>query len=62
METHSGKIACLRLMLVASDLAVPKDYARHNELLRMLAEELAKDRPARRRVRTKAGSDTRRRS
>jgi hypothetical protein len=44
METHSKKMAQLRLMLVASDLAVPKDPARHAELLRLLAEELAKDR------------------
>jgi hypothetical protein len=45
METRSEKIARLRLMLVASDLAVPKDYTRQAELLRLLADELAKDRP-----------------
>ena len=45
METRSEKIARLRLMLVASDLAVLKDHARHAELLRLLTQELATDRP-----------------
>jgi hypothetical protein len=45
METRSEKIVRLRLMLVASDLAVPKDHTRHAKLLRRLDEELAKDRP-----------------
>jgi hypothetical protein len=47
MENRSEKIASLRGLLVASDLAVPKDEARHAQLLRLLADELANDRPAR---------------
>jgi hypothetical protein len=43
MESRSEKIARLRLMLVTSDLADPKDHVRHVDLLRLLAEELAKD-------------------
>jgi hypothetical protein len=45
METPSEKIARYRLLLVASDLAVPKDHVRHADLLRRLAHELATDRP-----------------
>jgi hypothetical protein len=43
METRGQKIARYRQLLVGSDLAVPKDHAAHDELLRLLADELAKD-------------------
>jgi hypothetical protein len=45
METRAEKIGRYRLLLVASDLAVPKDHVRHADLLRRLAHELVKDRP-----------------
>jgi hypothetical protein len=45
METRAQKIARYRLLLVSSDLTVPKDHVRHADLLRRLAHELAKDRP-----------------
>ena len=43
METPGQTIARYRLLLVKSDLAVPKDDIRHKELLKLLADELAKD-------------------